>query len=280
MLRETTNDPVVRLQPKYISQNMSIARSTLSAAHLFDLGGKPVRLALDTRPRRQMAVANSLILDDRSARELRREENQVEAVASPIINRSSYSELDNYLTRLRVKELYRENTQFYFITARRRAHEDGERPTILSGKHTIVAEEHFILGIVEEANNLMLMIIPSGNRGVTILDVSKLQKALNAESEEDSTNTSDDKTVTYPDNQTQDFAVCYSECLSNVPPWLLVVVSGICAGCITMIGIATATGGTDGVSIPLLVGVCSGCAAAIGAVLGNCLLTCHEMFGD
>ena len=206
MLRETTNDPVVRLQPKYISQNMSIARSTLSAAHLFDLGGKPVRLALDTRPRRQMAVANSLILDDRSARELRREENQVEAVASPIINRSSYSELDNYLTRLRVKELYRENTQFYFITARRRAHEDGERPTILSGKHTIVAEEHFILGIVEEANNLMLMIIPSGNRGVTILDVSKLQKALNAESEEDSTNTSDDKTVTYPDNQTQDHA--------------------------------------------------------------------------
>lgn len=271
-------------QPKYVSQALDISTATVSAARAFNLGGKPVQLGLDIRPRQQMALVNKFDLDATTAKKLGRSENFVECVASSVTARQSRAELDRYLSGLRVPAYLREHAQFYFISARRRKPDDARSATTLSKKHEILAEEHFVLGSVEEAKQLMLMIVPSGRRGVTVVKVGKLLQALEPEpdtgdssgSGSDSRSSDSDGSMSYPDDPQQDFAVCYQNCLSNVPEWLLATVAGVCAGCVTLIG-TVAIGGA--VATPILIGVCVGCVVALGAVIGNCILTCHEMFG-
>ena len=286
MLEKISNEVTSGFQPKYIHQNLDIARATQSAARLFNLGGKPTRLTLDTRPRRQMALVNRFNLDESTSRKLGRGDTIVESIASPIIKRSSLAEINNYLTRLRVNEELRETANFYFVSARRRAEENANSSTLLSGRHKIVKEAHIILGIVQQAGKLFWMIIPSGRGGVTVVDASSMTNALEEEPDKDDSSSdsshenSENTTMTYPDDPTQDFAVCYSECLSNVPAWIMTPVAGICGACVTMVGIAAATGGSDTISVPVLAVVCTGCVAAVGAVLGNCVLMCHEMFGE
>jgi hypothetical protein len=266
-------------QPKYISAQVDIAAATLSAARTFNLGGNPVQLGLDTAPKKQMGLVHRFELNASNAKKLGRKENILECISSGITSRSSRAEIDRYLRKLHVPDFLREHAQFYLVSARRRTPKDSRFDTILSKKHEIVAEEHFILGLVEEAKQLKLMIIPSGKRGVVMMNTMKLMKALEPEDDDQKdNNTTSDTATSYPDDRSQDFAVCYDGCMDEVPDWLKGVVTGVCASCLTLIAVAAVPGGQ--VAAPLLIGACAGCVLAIGSVIGNCILTCHEMLGQ
>lgn len=263
-------------KPKIVHADFYLSKASEAAAGRFRLGGRPAKISLD-RSSTRAAVVTRFELPRAAALKLGRKENLVECIATGIQNKSSVGRVHAYLKKLKVPSEAYEKGQLFFVSVRRRK-VDSKSPgaMLLSKQSDIAREDHFILGATKLGKEVNLALIPGIGMGAFIFPklLIPLEFATDPEPEPEP------EPEQYPDPEapsTQDFALCYQNCISNVPDWLLAVTSGICGGCVTAIGVAVAS---EGIAIPVLIAVCAACAVAVGVVLGNCLLTCHEMLGD
>jgi hypothetical protein len=258
--------------PKKISTSHFLSKAIVAEAKNFAPGGSRNPLVVDKK--QQFAGVGQFTLNAKQKIKLGRANNLVESVVAGITDRSSVFRLTSHLAKLGVPEKTLNTTQFFFVTVRRRVPGNLKHALVVSKKHKVADTQSFVFGVTLTKTKAQPIISVLFNRkkGAITLENGKIVQALNSE---DTGNTPD--TVTsYPDDPTQDFAKCYSECLNNVPPWLLTVVSGICASCLTAVGVAIAS---EGIAVPILILICVACVAMIGLVIGNCILTCHEMLG-
>lgn len=263
------------LQPKVLKTTHALSTGLSKTASRFDLGGQ--RVKLETEPSAACAgVVAQFKLRPKAATKLGRKENLVDCVTAPV-RQSSYPEITKYLEKVKVPKKHYANATFFVVSAQRRTPKGTREDMILSARGVQVAKgEDFLLGIALIGEEFRLLLIPKGKKGAISIASSRLGQALHDDDDDGDTSTDTTDTTTYPDDPTQDFAACYKDCMENVPEWLIAVVGGICTACVAAIGGLAA----GGVTAPVVIATCSVCAVAVGVVLGNCLLTCHEMLGQ
>lgn len=277
----------LRLRPKLVPNQHFLSKATFKAAKDFELGDNKLNIEFD-RTIPQYAIVNEFKLLAPASRKLGRKENIVEGIASAIDQTTSDLKLvKDYLKRVKVDDNITDNSQFYFISLRRRNPIGFGRGTIgainpadllrLTKELPISSEQNFILALSKDKkNNLIATIIHSKFKGKKA--GASIIKVSGFEAQDETTQIENPPHVVEhnadPDEDTQDFANCYSTCMNNVPDYMLSIVGGICGACV---GTIAATAGTAGAASPALIVACTGCAVALGLVFGNCLLTCHEM---
>lgn len=270
-------------------QNHFLAKATIDASRKFNLGG--TRTTLNINAKDMVALANRFELSRRASEKLQREENLLECVTTGIDDESTTKSIRSYLKKVKVPDEISTSSRFFLVTARQRtpgkvtSREYARLPRraleglgdVLRVEHEIANSMNFLLGFAEDAaRNILFLVIPEGKLGTYIVKPGMWMGMVPPQEEDPPP----PEVKPYPDDPLQDFAGCYSQCVKEVPDWMLALVSGICGGCIAAIGVATGTAGVPGapaITLPALIAICSGCAVAVGAVLGNCLLTCHEM---
>lgn len=268
---------VRQFTPKTITATHFVAKAQAKTAESFDLGGKNISINLDPK-RSKAAIVNQFKLSPAAARKLGRSENVVEGVASAIDPASkTLKEVRTYLTKVRVPDAIVKEGTFYFVSLRRR---DVAQAGVLSAdilhvskRVPIATEQHFILGLsVDTKTRLVATIVHpdylgrTGKKkrgGITVVKIPTILQAGTAEQPPVAESLPD------PDD-TQDFAACYSACLKDGSPVVLALAGVVCTAC----GLALAS---VVLAPEAIATVCVACAVALGLVLGNCLLTCHEM---
>jgi hypothetical protein len=253
----------------HVKPDHYLAQVNFKAAKQFSLGSNPISINLD---RTNQAAASMLIpLSPKAVSKLGRSEDAIEGIANGITSRTALGNINTYLTQLKFPQKARQESQFFFVTARRKNTSSSDEAFALDKDVGSSAERQFILGFYEESKNLMLSIILPNRHGALTLYMPALTSLLDVNRHQSS---GDTKVDSYADDPAQDFAGCYSECLSTAPDWLTGVVTAFCGGCVATLALAAAS---VGVSTAVTIAVCASCAVAVGIVLGNCLLTCHEM---
>lgn len=107
-------------------------------------------------------------------------------------------------------------------------------------------------------------------------DASTATGSADSDDGDDSQDT--DQNGGYGGSKDQDFARCFSAALDDLPEWATVTIAGVCAACVSALGLLL-------VPAPVITGttaalICGGCGAAIAAAVGVGVLACHEMLGD
>jgi hypothetical protein len=272
-----------QLSPKTITPTHFLSQALTQAANTFELGGKQLQLGLINS---KAAAVHRFALPPATATKLGRKDSVVEAVASGIDPRSpAIREIRSYLTRIKVNSDIATKSSLFFVSLRRR---DETRAGVTSGdilhvsKQFATANENsFVLGLALNATGHLVATIlhpdfhwarpqtggsprPPKKKGGGFVLTFPL-------SSEGATSPPLPVVEDKPDPEnTQDFAACYGSCMANVPAWMLAIASGTCAACIAAISAAT-------LAAPAIAVACTACALAVGLLLGNCLLECHEM---
>lgn len=263
-----------QMSPKSIPASHFLAKATKKAASSFALGNKTISLDIDPNTP-QAAIVNEFKLSAAAARKLGRSVNVTEGVVSAIpAGSKTVKEIKTYLTRVKTPATITNNSHFYFVTVRSKDTATAAMPADylnLNKELPSARTQNFILGLQINSKKQLVATLVHPNYvlagklkkgGATILTF--IFPVAGAAPQPPSAAAQPD-----PDN-TQDFAACYSSCMGNIPPFLLVLAGAVCTTC------ALAIGATP-ISAPVLAVACSACAIAIGIVLGNCLLNCHEM---
>jgi hypothetical protein len=238
------------------------------------LGDKTISLDLDPHTP-QAAIVNEFQLSAAAARNLGRNVNVTEGVVSKIPpNSHTVKEIKTYLTRVKTPANITNNSHFYFVTVRSRDTATAATPADylnLNKQLPSARAQNFILGLhINSEKQLVATIVHPNYKlgrklrkgGVTIVTLLSTDK--DAVQQPPSVAAQPD-----PDNN-QDFAACYASCMASIPPFLLVLAGAVCGSCAFAIG-------TVPISGPVIAVACLACAGAIGIILGNCFLTCHEM---
>ena len=168
--------------------------------------------------------------------------------------------------------------RFFFGVARRDP-TDKNKALNLAQAAQLTAVEHFVLIISRSTSKkrqqsfytLLFQRVPLA--GVVITGIADLEQ------HEEEGEVGGEPIPPDPADRSKDFALCYDACLKEIPDFLLTIASAVCGGCTATI-VASLIPGAQPVSIPMLIVACSACAAAVGIILGNCLIQCHEMFGQ
>lgn len=261
----------VMLQPRRLTDRNPLAADAVAHAQAFELGGQTV--ALKTATGNLTGAVAQFDLRPAAVRKLGRKENLTQCVVAAI-ETSSVPDVDRYLSKISMPKQYRADTTFFIAAAKRRKPSRTRADLLLTGAPTIVQEESFLLGVGEDdKQRVYFLIIPQRRRGAVLFYPGFLGK-LDVD-DGDSVESPDPDATHYPEEtDSEDFARCYKDCFDNLPPWLLATVGGICTGCVAAIG---ATIASTGITATALAITCGACVAAVGLVMGNCLLTCHEM---
>lgn len=270
-------EQMITFQPKRVPVNFYLTKAAVQAATEYELNKKTVILKVDTD--HPYAMVREFPLTTHAAKKLGRKENVVEGIACRISDQESVSAVRDYLTEFKVPTNIRDQSIFFFIRVGRRDYEDKAAALMLTKQHKLAKTESFVLGITNEDKHWVISAIfldkrKNFNGAITVSNFLKTDLA-----EESKYDGQPSEFTSYPDNPTQDFAVCYFECVKNVPGWLVGVVAAICGACTGAIA-ASLIPGAQPVSVPILTAACGGCAVAIGVTLGNCFLTCHEMLEE
>jgi hypothetical protein len=273
-----------QLLPKTIPPTHFFSQVLEQAANTFDVNGKQLQLRLVNS---KAAAVHRFALPPAAATKLGRKDSVVEAVASGIDPSSpAIQDIRSYLTRIKVPRDIATNSSLFFVSLRRR---DETRAGVTSGdilhvsKRVATANENnFVLGLAVNATGHLVATIlhpdfhwaapshtgliprPAKKKGGGFVLTLPLAS-------EGATSPPPPVVEDKPDpDNTQDFAACYGSCMANVPGWMLVVATAACGTC-------TATIAAAELAAPALAVACTACALAVGLVLGNCLLQCHEM---
>jgi hypothetical protein len=273
------------ITPKQIQPQHFLAKELLKKSRSFNLA----RTTIDLKPTSEnvAAAATTFKLSPQAARRLGRPENLIEAAAAPIEDAASIKAIRASLKSLNVPTAESPSTAFYVLEARRRVPgqvltRDLDRiPTRLRKEfgelvlleHRTANEETLLLQFASDDKKAKVVI--AGRFGAFTTYLSRATGSLAGDVDEDE----DEREVEdHSVDSRQDFAQCYKGCMDEIPGWLLAVVGAACAACTGALALGTIPG-TQPVTVPVLITACSACAVAVGIVLGNCLLTCHEMLG-
>jgi hypothetical protein len=277
-------------RPKRITAEHFLAKDLASKAQAFDLGGSP---AIDLKPRINGAVAmtTTLPLSEAAARKLKRRANVIEAAVAPVEDAKSIDLLQAGLKKLKVPTAEDPRSVFFALEVRRRvpgavlgrdinrlpARVRNSFADLMSVKHEIAATERLVLQLSESGNKVRLVVAGPFGALTNYLPAATGKVVPEADDEHDEEGEREvDEHL--GDDTTQDFAKCYSQCLKEVDPLVFALAGTVCTAC----GLAVSAGlvpGTQPVTIPALIIACSACAVVLGGIIGNCILTCHEMFG-
>ncbi|MBD1847491.1 hypothetical protein H6F89_29645 [Cyanobacteria bacterium FACHB-63] len=270
---------------KRLSSRTPITLSTLEAARQFQLGEVKLALKLDTE--RAFGIVRSFKLSSASAQRLKRTEQVVECAALPISDEDSIKAIREHMRQVKVPAVaIGRNTSFFFIRAAQRQVVDPATVLLLSKPHKILAEQNFILALTNGGRGLdfsPLLLFPlqlkNGRRVKSKSGSWLFLPGFGASQAADNPEPPPPPQPVPSDDTTKDFAACYGSCMKEVPDWLLGIIGGFCTACTGAIA-ASLVPGAQPVSVPVLVAACAGCGVAVGVVLGNCLLQCHEMLGQ
>lgn len=262
------------LLPKHIPVQHYLAKDLNSKFGAFLLEGSTVDLRPDMSS--ILATAQTVTLTDRAARKLGRRENSIEVAVAPLPDARALRPVDKFLSKLGVPK--GEVSSFYALDGRRRtpgrlvdrdvarlpANIRRQLGQLLTVEHEIASQDVSILRVSKRDSKVWFDLIKP--QGVLSLHLSKLGSGQVADENDDEDVR---ESETYATDSNQDFAACYSECFSAVPDWLIAVVAGICGTCTAALAVAPEP--------TVLMITCGACVAAVGFVLVNCVLTCHEM---
>lgn len=291
---------MLNLSPQKLTASHFLAKALRESADHFQLGKKTIKLDLSSDL--PSAAASRVPMNPLAASKLGRSTSDVEAVAAGIESPRTLSEIRAHLDEMQVPTELAQSAQFFLVESRRRrvapaqgkisrvniidsiAPSASEGKDFLSLRKQVPVEKtaNFILGIAQAREKVYLILIDGMTGSAIMLLRSALTSAIapisgsdadNQNSDEDN----EDQTIVNSSEAHRDFAECYQNCMENTPAWMITIAAGVCAGCVTAIGVAAAD--PTKVTSTVAIGVCAGCAAAVGVVLGNCLLTCHEMIG-
>lgn len=259
--------------PKRISERHYLAKDLVATTSALDLGGKVINLKPDTSG--LFAAANTFELSSRAAAKLGRQQNSVEIAVAPVRDAKAATAVAKFLDDRGVPA--GEGSALFAVDLRRRVPgrlvgRDASRlPTrirhdlggLLAFEHQVAAQQVGVLQLVRRKKKLWFdLIVPTGV-------FSSSWSAIGTTSDDDTDDQDIPDTATYPTDRSQDFAACYSRCIEGVPWWLTAVAVAACGGCTTILATVPEPGA--------VAFACGGCVAAIGIILGNCVLTCHEM---
>ena len=286
------------LSPKMLSSGHFLTKELDSSAQSFKLGTTTLKLSV--RAGTASGLVARIPLKSAAADRLKRKENEVEAAAAPIDDPATIAEIRGFLGQLGASKTAADGLEFFVVTARRRKPEvtrstrsvriirPGEElaPALPSPEHIQIGRQvpvastaNFVLALDLKPKKRRVLIIPEGRQ--VWIDLILPGGFAGATDDEGGDHGSVD---TSTDQTNADFAECYSECMENVPEWLLAIVSGTCVPCagIVALAVAAAAGTAGGATAPAaatIALVCAPCAVSVGVVLGSCLLTCHELLG-
>jgi len=282
-----TVNTIRQLTPTSIAASHFLAKATTKAAASFALGRETISVQLDPEVPRAASVTD-FELPTAAANKLRRSDNVIEAVSSAIRTGSNtVTKLKKFLATVNVPVNIADNSQFYFMSVRRRDVPNATSADALnlSKRLPCASDQHFILGLsVDSKKNLIATIVLPSSKirgkstkgGASVVKFPRFFERRPGVPEAPPVETGPfvpapeppGEPAEAPDN-TQDFADCYAKCMANIPGFLLTLAGAVCASCAATIAAAGAAGA--------IVLACAACAVAIGIILGNCLLTCHEM---
>lgn len=268
------------LLPKRIPTKHYLAKDLTAKFSAYTLADSAIDLHPDSA--NVIAFAHTFDLSARATAKLGRRQNTIEAAVAPLRDASATQAVQKFLDARQVPK--GEDGTFYALDVRRRLpgrligndairlpsrirHDLGE---LLTFEHEIGSAQSAILHVVRRKKKLWFDFIQP--QGVLSVYWSKIGMGqVNDEDDEDIR-----ETETYPADPTQNFAACYSQCIDSVPDWAVGIVVATCGTCTAALG-ATLVPGIQPASVPVLITACVLCAAAVGGVIGNCMLTCHEM---
>jgi len=278
------------IHPKRIeARDFYLMTEARNAAKAFRVGGQKLSIAGPKAgsPLSPVGAVSSFTLPDNAQRKLGRKENVVEAVVSGIPEVVSRGHLETYLAKLRVPKDIRTRSAFFFAHVRRREVDPAKAGAMsLAKKHATKGADSFIVGIQSDAKkdvSKITAIKGDGHGAVVYPALDLLSQVL--DTDDGNGGGAPAAVTTYPEDPTQDFAACYQGCLHNLPKWATMIVGGICAACVTTVGMSVSAAGADalaslGITTGGIIAICAGCASVVALILGNCFLTCHEMLGN
>jgi hypothetical protein len=268
--------------PVEIKASSGLAKALRRLAGKFPLDGGEVNIGLDPKlvP---CALITEFKLGAAAAAKLGRQENLLECVAAPVnMVAATKRRIQSYLQRVKVPRKVADTSTYFVVIVRRRGLPPGAAGRFDLGNNVPIDNEiGFILGLAADHKNVIATIIHSDyyvqgimrKGGATVVTLPRCGTGADASGGGSGTQAQPQPD---PDN-TQDFTQCYLECLANIPPFLITLAAVACATCSVALAIAASTGGGAGVTAAGLVIACAACAAVVGAILGNCLLTCLEL---
>jgi hypothetical protein len=270
---------IQQFTPNNIAKTHPLAMATTAAAASFALGAQTISVKINKKTP-PAAIVNKFELSAAAAKKLNRSDNVIEGIASAI-QATTVQVVKTYLARVNVPVNIANKSQFYFVSIRRRDTASAATPAealVLSNRFPSAGKQNFILGLSQDKgkNLIAALVHPSYQKGgklwkggVTVVTIPPAGS---------SGTQSPPAATPHPDpDNTQDFAACYSACMQQIPPFLLALAGGVCSTCGATIALAAGTVGGGGITAGAVAVACVACAVAIGIVLGNCLLNCHEM---
>jgi hypothetical protein len=268
-----------------VSSDLAKALGRLAAK--FPLGGSEVKIDLDSKLA-PVGLVTEIKLHAAAAARLGRQENVIECASAPLkMSAATRRRIYSYLKRVSVPQKVSDASTFFLVIVRRRDLRPGATGKFdLSKKVPIANEVGFILGLTSDQKKLIATVIHTdyyvrGVRkkgGATIVTLPQCGSGSTT-SGGDTADVGDSGAQTQPQpdpDNLQDFVKCYTDCLADVPPYLITLSAVACASCSTALIIAATTGGGAGITALGLAIACTACAVAVGAILGNCLLNCVE----
>lgn len=277
----------IAIKPKRLSAEHYLTKDLVASAKKFDLAGQKIDLKIE--PGNVVGAATALKLSPHQVRELNRQENLVEAAAAPVESDAAVRQLRQTLKKLNVGTAEDDKSVFYAINLRRRVpgelvgRDFGRLPrSVRTDLGSLLALEHK----VAKREDLLLQFSVVDGKVRTVLAgrfgaFSTYLSGLTGEVDPDVEDEDDEREVEdhSADDARRDFAECYSNCMKDVPGWLIGIAGAACAACTASLAAGTIPG-TQPATVPVIIASCSACAVAVGVILGNCLLTCHEMLGE
>jgi len=274
------------IRPKRLPAEHYLTKDLATRTKKFNLAGKEIDLKV--APTSVVGAASALSLSPQQVRRLNRQENLVEAAAAPVEDNNAVRQLRETLRQMRVPTAEDRGSVFYALNLRRRVpgqivgRDFGRLPrsiwtdlgSLLALEHKVADRQDVVLQFTHHEGKVRAVL--AGRFGAFSNYLSGLTGDVDADVEDED----DEREVEeYPADPTRrDFAECYSKCMSEVPAWLITIAGAVCTACTGAIA-SNLIPGAQPVSVPATIVACSACAVAVGIVLGNCLLTCHEMLG-
>lgn len=263
------------LLPKRISGQHYLAKNLRASFSDFKL--EQTSFSLKPEMSGVIATAQTFDLSVQAARKLGRKTNSVEAALAPLRDVDALKPVQKLMVQWGVPD--GDESAFYALEVRRRLsgklvdRDSARLPAnirrqlgdLLSFEHEVVAQHAVIVRVTRRQDKRIWFDFMS-QQGVWSLYTSRLG---NGEVTDEGDDEDFRETEVHQADSNEDFAACYSECFNAVPGWMIAVVSATCASCTTALALAPE---------PTTLSItCGACVLAIGAVVGNCILTCHEM---
>lgn len=270
-------------EPKQLAANTQLATLARERAAAFQLAGQRLNLRVDAS--KQMGSVTVLDLPRPLQQKFKRRTTVVETVASGITDKQSVAALQAQLKRmpkLPIRGSLDRSGFFHLSLAQRDVdpREPRERTAALSLSKRFAEKrrEDMLLAFspYQSGNQQMMQAMIIGQIDARVLRwLLRVVIPSVPSAEEEPAPVQGDQSgsvVETPERDYSDFEPCFFNCLKDLPPWYLAIVTGLCGACtVTIVGLAA-----GGVDWPLVAATCGTCAIAVGGAVGICVLGCIE----